>query len=312
MSHDLDNSALLSIVVLTWNNFADTAECLQSLAQLNFPRYNIILVDNGSTDGSIERLQSTFPEVNIIRNDRNLGYAGGNNIGINHALSHGAEYLLILNNDTIVDRNLAAELVSITRACNNLGVLGCANYYYDNRKKIQFSGGMIDWKTGDVIDTTRHKIDKGHFKALREVDTVAGSCLFIPATVIRVVGSFDERYFLTFEESDLCCRVKKAGYRVYTCMNAIIWHKVSVTGKSQKEGINVLKYYAVRNRFLFLYKNSPKYLLPISLTYHLVRTLLYISREIRKRNIPQAKIILFGLIEGIFYSFGRGALIKLS
>jgi GT2 family glycosyltransferase len=310
MTRDLDNSALLSIVVLTWNNFADTAECLHSLGQLNYPRYNIILVDNGSTDGSIERLQATFPKVEIIKNDRNLGYAGGNNIGIKHALSNGAEYLLILNNDTIVDRNLAAELTSISRACNNSGVLGCANYYYDNREKIQFSGGMIDWKTGDVIDTTRHKIDEGQFKALRQVDTVAGSCLFIPATVIKAVGSFDERYFLTFEESDLCCRVKKAGYTVYTCMNAIIWHKVSVSGKAQKQGLNIFEYYSVRNRFLFLIKNSPKRFLPVSLSYHITRTLVYISKDLRKRNMEQARLLLFGLIDGVLFRLGKGSLME--
>lgn len=310
MTGALDHSALLSIVVLTWNNFVDTAECLESLEQLTYPRYNIILVDNGSTDGSIERLRSTFPEVEIIKNDRNLGYAAGNNVGIKHALSNGAEYVLILNNDTIVDRNLAAELLSTSRACNNLGILGCANYYYDSRERIQFSGGIIDWRTGDVIDTTRHKINAGQFEALREVDTVAGSCLFIPASVIKALGNFDERYFLTFEESDFCCRAKKGGYRVYTCMNAMIWHKVSLTGKAQKKGINILKYYAVRNRFLFLYKHSPRRFLPISLSYHLARTLLYIARELRKGNLLQAKVLLLGLIAGIVREVGRGVLSK--
>jgi GT2 family glycosyltransferase len=167
---------------------------------------------------------------------------------------------------------------------------------------------MIDWKTGDVIDTTRHKIDEGQFKALRQVDTVAGSCLFIPATVIKAVGSFDERYFLTFEESDLCCRVKKAGYTVYTCMNAIIWHKVSVSGKAQKQGLNIFEYYLVRNRFLFLIKNSPKRFLPVSLSYHITRTLVYISKDLRKRNMEQARLLLFGLIDGVLFRLGKGSL----
>ena len=306
MSPDLDNSPLLSIVVLTWNNFSDTSECLQSLRQLNHPRYNVVLVDNGSTDGSIERLQASFPEVDIIKNDGNLGYTGGNNIGIKYALTNGAKYILILNNDTIVDRNLAAELLAISLAHNDVGVLGCVNYYYDNREKIQFSGGTIDWRTGDVIDTTRHKIDQGLFESLREVDTVAGSCLFIPATVIKTVGFFDDRYFLTFEESDLCCRVKKAGYKVYTCMSAKIWHKVSVSGHAVKQGTNILKYYAARNRFLFLTKNSPKRYLPVSLAYHFARTVVYIIKELRNKNMAQAKLFLFGLIDGVFCRFGKG------
>jgi GT2 family glycosyltransferase len=306
MIRDLDNSALLSIVVLTWNNFADTAECLHSLRKLNYLRYNVVLVDNGSTDGSIERLQSVFQEVKIIKNGENLGYAGGNNIGIEYALSKGVDYVLLLNNDTIVDVNLATELVQASHETKNLGIFGCVNYYYDDRKKVQFSGGIFNWKTGDIIDTTRHKIDKGQFQLLKEVDTVAGSCLFFPTTVIKTVGLLDNRYFLTFEESDLCCRVKKAGYKVYTYMGAGIWHKVSVSGQAQKEGLNILKYYAVRNRFLFLTKNSPKRYLPVSLTYHIARTVVHISKELRKGNMAQAKLLLFGLIDGILCRFGKG------
>jgi hypothetical protein len=308
MSRDLYHSPLLTIIVLTWNNFADTAECLHSLRKLNYPQYNVVLVDNGSTDGSIERLQSEFPEVKIIKNGKNLGYAGGNNIGIEYALSKDADYIILLNNDTIVDVNLATELIQASHETGNLGIFGCVNYYYNDRKKIQFSGGIFNWKTGDIIDTTRHKIDKGQFQLLKEVDTVVGSCLFLPTTIIKTVGLLDNRYFLTFEESDLCCRVKKAGYKVYTYMGAGIWHKVSVTGQAQKKGLNILTYYAVRNRFLFLIRNSPKQFLPVSLTYHIARTAVYISKEIRNRNTAQAKLLLFGLRDGIFCRFGKGYL----
>jgi len=308
MSHDLNHSPSLTIIVLTWNNFTDTAECLHSLRKLDYPRYNVVLVDNGSTDGSIERLQSVFPEVKIIRNSENIGYAGGNNIGIEYALSKDVDYIILLNNDTIVDINLATELIQASHTSENVGIFGCVNYYYNDRKRIQFSGGTFDWKTGDIIDTTRHEIDEGQFQLLKEVDTVAGSCLFLPTRVIKTVGLFDNRYFLTFEESDLCCRVKKAGYKVYTYLGARIWHKVSVSGQAQKEGLNILKYYAVRNRFLFLMRNSPKQFLPISLTYHIARTVVYISKELRKRNAAQAKLLLFGLIDGIFCRFGRGHL----
>lgn len=308
MSPDLYHTPLLTIIVLTWNNFEDTAECLHSLRELNYSRYNVVLVDNGSTDGSIERLHYIFPEVKIIKNGENLGYAGGNNIGIEYALSKDVDYIILLNNDTVVDVNLATELIQASHETKNLGIFGCVNYYYNDRKKIQFSGGTFNWKTGDIIDTTRHKIDEGQFQLLKEVDTVAGSCLFLPTTVIKTVGLLDNRYFLTFEESDLCCRVKKAGYKVYTHMGAGIWHKVSVTGQAQKKGLNILHYYAVRNRFLFLIRNSPKQFLPVSLPYHIARTVVYLSKEIRNRNTPQAKLLLFGLIDGILCRYGKGYL----
>ena len=308
MASDLYNSPLLIVIVLTWNNFGDTAECLRSLRKLNYPQYNVVLVDNGSTDNSIEKLQPLFPEVEIIKNSENLGYAGGNNIGIKYALSKDVDYIILLNNDTIVDANLATELIQACIKTGNLGIFGCVNYYYNDRKKIQFSGGIFNWKTGDIIDTTRHKIDEGQFQLLREVDTVAGSCLFFPAAVIKKVGLLDDRYFLTFEESDLCCRAKKAGYKVYTYMGTGIWHKVSVSGQAQKKGLNILKYYAVRNRFLFLKRNSPKQFLPVSLAYHIARTAVFLLKELRNRNMGQAKLLLFGLRDGIICRFGKGYL----
>ena len=308
MSRNSSHSPLLTVIVLTWNNYGDTAECLHSLRKLNYSPYNVLLVDNGSTDGSIERLRLAFPEVTILKTGENLGYAGGNNIGIEYALSKDVDYILLLNNDTIVDPKLAIKLVQASNEIDNLGIFGCVNYYYNNRKKVQFSGGVFNWKTGDIIDLTRHKIDDGQFELVKEVDTVAGSCLFLPTPVIKSVGIFDNRYFLTFEDSDLCCRVKKAGYKVYTFMGAGIWHKVSVSGQAQQKGLNILKYYAVRNRFLFLIRNSPKHFLPLSFTYHISRTVVYIFREIRNRNMPQAKLLLFGLIDGILCRFGKGYL----
>ena len=299
----------LAIIILTWNNLDDTAECIHSINKLNYQNYNVILVDNGSTDDSIAKLRSMFPNVFIIENKQNLGYAGGNNVGIQYALSQEAEHILVLNNDTIVAENLASELLKMNKQCQSLGILGCANYYYNDKSRIQFSGGVIDWKRGNIIDPTRHKIDRGQFHRIREVDTVVGSCLFIPAKVIREVGTFDPRYFLTFEESDLCCRVRKAGYKVYTCMRAKIWHKVSVSGKSQNQGHNILKYYSVRNRFLFLTKNSPKSYLLISYPYHIGRTIFQILRELIQGNSSRAKWLLIALIQGIFGRYGRGSFV---
>jgi hypothetical protein len=266
------------------------------------------LVDNGSTDGSADKLQSVFPEVKIIKNYQNLGYAEGNNIGIKYALSHGADYVLLLNNDTVVDEDIAVQLLQASNETRNTGIFGCVNYYYNDREKVQFSGGNFNWKTGDIIDTTRHTIRNISFPLVKEVDTVAGSCLFFPGAIIKTIGLLDNRYFLTFEESDLCCRARKAGYNVYTCMSARVLHKVSVSGQAQKEGVNILKYYAIRNRFLFLIKNSPKQFLPVSIPYHIVRTIVNISEKLRERNIPQAKLLLFGLIDGIFCRFGKGYL----
>lgn len=300
-----DRKFLVMIIVLTWNNFKDTAECLQSLQKIDYPNYRVVLIDNGSEDDSINKISSLYPELTIIENKKNLGYAGGNNVGIKYAASERAEYILLLNNDLIVEESLVSEFIRVSEQYRDAGILGGSNYYYDKRNMIQFSGGIIDWKRGNVIDTTRHKIDEGQFERVREVDTVAGSCLFIPAKIIKQIGLLDIRYFLNFEETDWCQRIKKAGYRVYSCLAAKVWHKVSVSGKNRKAGINILDYYSVRNKFLFLIKNSPTPFLFLSLPYHTVKTIFQILQSLSQKKIYEAKLLISGLRDGILGRYGE-------
>ncbi len=305
MSQMSDRKFLVMIIVLTWNNFKDTAECLQSLQKIDYPNYRVVLIDNGSEDDSIDKIRLLYPELTIIENKKNLGYAGGNNVGIKYATSERAEYILLLNNDLIVEESLVSEFIRVSEQYRDAGILGGSNYYYDKRNMIQFSDGIIDWKRGNVIDTTRHKIDKGQFERVREVDTVAGSCLFIPTKIIKQIGLLDIRYFLNFEETDWCLRVKKAGYRVYSCLAAKVWHKVSVSGKKRKAGINILKYYSVRNKFLFLIKNSPTPFLFLSLPYHTVKTIFQILQSLTQGKIYEAKLLISCLRDGILGRYGE-------
>jgi len=122
---------LVFIIVLNWNGKDDTLECLGSLQQLDYPNFETVVVDNGSTDGSEDVIRSAFPSVNFIQTGRNLGYAGGNNVGIKHALSHGADYVWLLNNDTTVDPNALTALVETAQADPKIAVVGSKIFYYD-------------------------------------------------------------------------------------------------------------------------------------------------------------------------------------
>lgn len=306
----IEKKSPVIIIVLTWNNFEDTAECLQSLQEIDYPNYHVVLVDNGSVDDSLKKIRSLYPEVTIIEINKNLGYAGGNNVGIQYAISERAEYILLLNNDVIVNKYLVSEFIRVSERYPAAGILGGTNYYYEKRNMIQFSGGIIDWKRGNIIDVTRHKIDKGQFKQVREVDTVAGSCLFIPTQIIKKIGLLNERYFLNFEETDWCCRVKRAGYKVYSCSAAKVWHKVSVSGKKREDGINILKYYSIRNKFLFLIRNSPKFFLLSSLQYHTIMTTFQVLQLIIKGKLKEAKLLIFGLRDGFLGRYGEGFSMK--
>ena len=301
----------VAIVVLNWNKKDDTLECLNSLSNLRSEQqFDIFLVDNGSTDGSVLFLKKVYPKIYYIENPMNLGYAGGNNAGIREVIKNKYSFILLLNNDIIVDANLLTELLSVMKLSDKVGVVGAANYYYVERKRIQFSGGCIDWYRGNIYDKTRHIEDKGQFPEYRQVDTIAGSCMLIRREVIEQVGLFDERFFLNFEETDFCCRARNLGYKVFTCMKACLWHKVSLSFKIKDTNI-LADYFQTRNKFLFLWKNSPKRYLIFSIPYHIFDTFMKVFKcavNGRHRNMVS---LFVGIRDGLLGRYYEGSLANL-
>jgi len=143
------------IVVLNWNNFPDTAECLRSLAKVRYPRYQVILVDNGSRDGSAEALEKEFPRVTLMRNPVNAGFAGGNNIGIKQALTLGADYVLLLNNDTTVSADFLDALIDFGQEHESAGILGPKVFYYSTPPHIWSMGARAPILTGPRSHRTK-------------------------------------------------------------------------------------------------------------------------------------------------------------
>jgi len=220
-------SPLVGIILLNWNNYEDTKECILSLKNMTYNSYKIILVDNYSTDGSYEKLQNDFLDdsaVLLMRTNRNLGFAGGNNVGIKKALEMGCEYVFILNNDTIVDKNILNKLLEVFKKKKKVGV-AAPLMYCEDKKRVWYGGGEIDLKT--MIPNQWQYIPQG----ITKVSFVSGCAMLIPSAVFRKVGLFDERFFLSAEDADLCIRMLKAGYNMYVNPEAILLHKVgSSTG----------------------------------------------------------------------------------
>lgn len=244
---------LVSIVTLNWNGKEVLLECLESLKKLNYSNYEIIVVDNGSTDGSCEILEENYPEIKLIKNKENLGVAMGNNIGIKH--SHG-DYVLLLNNDTIVDSNLIKELLKVLENEKDGGVVGPKIYYYDEPHKIWAAGGgRINWLTGDVRLFGGDEIDRGQYEDITDVDYVSGCALFTRRELFEKIGYLDEIYFAYFEETDWCVRACKEGYRLLYAPQAKMWHKV----RSSSQTISGFhEYQMTRNMFWFLKKHLDK------------------------------------------------------
>lgn len=260
------------IVVLNWNRKKDTIECLKSIRELLIANYQlqIVMVDNGSTDGSvemIERLKSGFENLSIIKNGRNLGFAEGNNVGITYAIKNGADYVLVLNNDTKLDKELLVQLIKAAEKYKDGGAFSPKIYFakgyefhkgrYKKRelgKVIWAAGGEIDW--GNVYGVNRgvDEVDYGQYDKLEEIDFASGACVLYRTNSLRKAGLYDARYFMYLEDVELSTRLTKKGWKNYYVPRAILWHKVA---QSSKIGGDLNDYFITRNRLLFGMKYAP-------------------------------------------------------
>jgi GT2 family glycosyltransferase len=218
-----------AVIVLNWNGFADTRDCLHSLFRLSGPPPKIYVVDNGSTDGSVRRLREEFGErMVLIANPRNLLYAGGNNVGIRRALSDDCTHLFLLNNDTTVDGALL-EVLMRTSAENGNAIL-CPKVYYSDRPDVfWYAGGVLNLRRGRAAHRGIRETDRGQYDRLEETDWATGCALFAPRRVFETVGLLDESFELYSEDLDYCLRARAAGIRILYVPEAKVWHKVSAS-----------------------------------------------------------------------------------
>jgi GT2 family glycosyltransferase len=244
------------LVLLNWNGKEDTLECLASVSKIDYPNLHVIVVDNGSRDDSVAAIQGAFPEVTILETGRNLGFAGGNNVGIRYALANGAQYILVLNNDTIVDAQLIRNFLEVSAIDEQAGIFGAKVYYYSQPNRIWYAGGRWLNKISAFIHVGLNEVDDENvFSSVTETDYACGCAFFVKADVLRQVGMFDEKFFLMFEETDFCYRARRGGFRCLFVPNAKVWHKVSVSLGG--EGSGTYWYFSIRNRLLWAEKNLP-------------------------------------------------------
>lgn len=248
----------VSILILNWNGKTDTIACLQSLRTLHYANVEIVLVDNGSSDHSAEDIHQQFPQVTLLQNTENLGFVGGNNQGIRYALSRGSEYLLLLNNDTLVDPDFLSSLMRTAEKYPDIGMLNPI-IYYSNSTNIWFCGGKINWENG----VTSHLMDLDRAYYLPEYDHsilseyATGCALLTRSEVIRQIGLLDPRFFAYYEDTDWSVRCQKAGWKTVVVPTAKIWHKVSATASPRQAFI-----WGHRNLILFLWKHSSMWEFP--------------------------------------------------
>jgi GT2 family glycosyltransferase len=237
------------IVVLNWNGRDDTIACIESLDDVDYDNFQIIVVDNGSVDGSVEAVRARFPDLQVVETGRNLGFAEGNNVGIRLALERGADYVFLLNNDTVVHHSLVTELVSAAERCSDGGIFTAKIFYHAEPTRIWSAG--VRWNEDrmefqHLQDETEHVFDS---RGVVATDYACGCALFARATVLREIGLLDPKFFLTFEETDLCYRARRVGILCYYVPSAMLWHKISVSFGGAESPL--VKYFIARNRLLW-------------------------------------------------------------
>lgn len=289
----------VSIIILNWNGWEDTIECLESLYQVDYPDYDVIVVDNGSQIESVEMLKKyasgdlsvesdffVYNEFNkpinifeytakglkslqiinenynnlnsnnkliLIKNEINSGFSEGNNIGIKFSLQFlNSDYILLLNNDTVVDKNFLNELVKFADTDHKAGIVGPKVNYYDKPDKTAYIGHNVNLCNGRISDPPI--IDVNNPKSV-QIDYVVGCGLLIKRRVIDDIGLLDPNYFLYYEDADWCLRAKKHGYDIFYVPKSKIWHKIP------SEEIRSLSsyYYGNRNSFLLIKKNRDSF-----------------------------------------------------
>ena len=236
----------------------------------------------------------------LIKNDKNYGFAEGNNIGIRYAFNDlNPNYILLLNNDTVVDKDFLEELVNIGEKNTDIGIIGPKIYYYDEQNTIWCVGGKIDWKFARGLHVGINEVDNGQYNEMREFDYVSGSALLIKREVVDGIGLLDKQFFLYFEESDWALRASQKEYRSVYAPEAKVWHKVSKSGGglSKETGL----YYITRNRWLFMKKwaNSKDY--SFFVIYQIISAIIIPSfLSIYYRNWKLFRVYYSGLKAGIF------------
>ncbi len=295
------DSISVAVVVLNWNQEQHTAECLASLRKVSGIPLQVILVDNGSSPESVDRLERTFSETLVIRLPENRGVAEGNNAGIERALQEGASHILLLNNDTLVDPDFLAPLLEGLKA-PGIRIVGPKIYHHPEVNRIWFAGGMIDWRSGQVWSLGANELDQGQWDRPREVDYITSCCLLAPASLFREIGGWDERYFIYFDETDWNLRARRRGYRCRYVPSSRIYHKVSQT---MKTGSPTSDYYYARNRLLFFSSHAPT-------RYRLWLIALYTARSLRyaytlrtQGRRQNATAVAYGVYDFYRTRFGR-------
>jgi GT2 family glycosyltransferase len=239
-------------LTLNWNRPDDTLECLKTLVDQSYPKLHVLVVDNGSSDDSVARIGARFPQVELVQSSENRGFAAGANLGLRRALDGGADLVFLVNNDTLIEQQAVAQLVA--QAGSGVGILAPVIYYAEDQDRIWSIGGRIHPWTLDKYHDTWEQVDESQRTDAEEKDFVTGCGMLLTRPLLEEVGLFDERFFMYYEDADLCMRARRAGFRILLVPAAKMWHKVAQSSGGS-DSLNE-RYWMARSSVIYFRKHA--------------------------------------------------------
>ena len=291
---------LVAIILVNWNGLEFTSACLSSLRKVDYPDFKVFVIDNGSENQEGKQLKASFPEIELIETGTNLGFAGGNNVGIRKAIHEGFSHVLLLNNDTLVEPDFLGELVRAAQKQPNAGVIQPMILFLHNPREIWSAGGK--WipafcrsKTlGDREPLANYRVKSP------QLDWATGCAILVSCEAINKAGLLNEQFFVYFEDVEWSLRIRKAGFEIYLEEKSKIYHEAGASSKKQHaEGTLSPRvfYYHVRNQ-LFLIRLQDEHKIP-SFGYHLGRFMLWMGYFLIRGRFTKLRAVAKGIREGL-------------
>lgn len=294
----------VAIILINWNSFSLTHNCIESIEHSGETNFDIILVDNASDDGSGKKLKELHPQIILLDSSENKGFAGGNNIGMNWSIDQGYTYSFLLNNDTVVAEFFLSPLIKFLEENPNAGAVQSKIYFLHNKDLIWNAGVQYhQWFCSFTTDGY-NELDKGQYDQTKKIDSITGCAFFVRNSILEQTGLFDENLFMYYEDADLSFRIKNRGYFLQYLPASTIYH---IAGMSSKETEKTktgflhprVHYFNSRNRIWFIKKYTKWYAWPTVLLYHIVNYLILMGYFISRNRFEKLRFTFKGIVDGL-------------
>jgi len=287
------------VVLLNWNGLADTLDCIASLERSEYSNLDVLVVDNGSVENPTTAVQRLHPDVRVVRVQQNIGFTGGNNLGIQQALTAGADYVLLLNNDTVVAPDCISKMVSALEGDSRIGAGNPKIYFFQPEDHLWFAGGDFSLWTGITKHRGRGERNNGKFDRPTAMTFATGCAFFVRVSALKTVGMLDDRLFIYCEDVDLSLRLRQAGYECRYIPEAVAWHKEGMDTKRNR-GQQFRIRLSARNLLLVVWKHAKWYHYLAFLPNFLIRWILfYTAHSLYHRDLRSVAAVYQGVFDAI-------------